>query len=605
MRINTLITIILLLGVMPAVQARDVTLDRILAEHRITVVTTEKPESISGDLLNFGIRRPTMMTITELMVQARNFKDEDSVLFIMDRKKARRLIAEEEKYLPCSNSSIVSNEVILFAAKAQGRNGWEIQISAPNEKWLKWELDRLSKSNLSKIALQARGTILERFKVKQLNIVSNEGRQTIENWINAQSQPGQDAIDWELCTPDDWDGSDKNNNLLFVLNSETLSSKAQNNLPSTLPKPVSEWLASADHDSEICAAELSVSGDNNESHTVSAIIAPSSRLMINALGKYNKLESIPSSIDRIKLTDLRKYGRMIVIARFADRSQQSDPKLLDDIAGSLTNAISPGTGFTCINRQDLKELALETYLNQLPEKSSSDIHSKFGDATAVAIVDLSTISTETTYRASNPQCLTAPFPEFSDSKPSEPQKPNPEDKPLFAGHTYDKVNGSRANDPHYIKDLEDYYHDKLPKYQKELHRWEQNKSEYEDRRRYHDMEWETAISRTEKVGVTGDLRIYDLSSGDVDKVGKVVFTCPITGSEQKNSDFRKDRSVVRGEDSRPSAVSVPDAVSDISDRGLITSAMRHACFDAAARLLATSLLPIDQVPTSIATAKEQ
>lgn len=605
MRYFTLIVIISLTVASMAVLARDVTMDRILSDQRITVITTEKPEFVSGYLLSLGIRRPTMMTITELMIQARNFKDGDSVLFVIDRKKARRMIAEEEKYLPCSNVAIAPNEVILFAAKAQDRNGWEMQISAPNEKWLKWELDRLGKSNLSKLTLQARGTILERFKVKQLYIISNEGRHAIDNWIKAQSQPGQDAIDWELCSPEDWDGSDSTNDILFMLNSETLSSKTRKNLETALPKAVSEWLSSPDHNSEFCAACQSVSADGGESHTVSAIVAPSSRQMGNALGKYNKLEKIPSSLERNKLTDLRNYGRIIVIARFADRSRLADPKTLDDLAGSLTNAISSGTGFTCINRQDLKELTLETYLNQLPDKSSSDIQSKFGDATAVAVVDLSTVTCGTTYMASNPQCLTSPLPEFSESKPGEPHKPNPNDKPLFSGHTYDIVNGSRANDPHYIKDLEEYHSEKMPRYHRELRDWEQKKREYEERRKYHDMEWETAINQSQKVSITGDLRIYDLSSGDVDKVGKVVFTCPLKGSEQNNSEYRKDRCVVRGEDSRPSASSVPDSINDISDRGLVTSAIRQACEEAASRLLVTSLLPVDRVQSSASITKEQ
>ena len=326
----------------------------------------------------------------------------DSLLFLMDRNKSRRPIEQEERLLPCRTSAIDPDEVILYAAKAQGRNAWEILVSAPNEKWLKWELDRLSKSNLSGIKLEARGTILERFRVKRLTVVSTEGRQEVSDWMAKQNEPGQDAIDWDFYPVDGWDGlADGGSDLLFILNNRSLTDSAKKSIFPYLPKATQSWMDDGSAGETSAARQVSTD-DQGASRCVSAVVSPSSRQIGSMLKKYPKVEAIPESLERTKLTDLRDYSRMIVVARFADRKQDAGSKVLDDLAGNLTSAMSAQTGFACVNRQDLKELALETYLNALPDKTS-DTESKLGDATAVAVVDLASINTETTYAAGRPE----------------------------------------------------------------------------------------------------------------------------------------------------------------------------------------------------------
>lgn len=582
-------------------QAREVSLDRILGEHRITVVTTEKPESIYRNLLDMGVRNPVTTTTTELMINKRNLKDKDSLLFIMDRKKARRMIDLEENLLPCRTAAIDPNEVILFAAKALGRNGWDILISAPNEKWLKWELERLSKSNLSMLALQERGTILERFRVKRLCVISNEEKQVAADWVAPQNQPGRDAIDWDFYPIDQWNGAaDGGTDLMFIINSETLTAKEKKSMLVYLPTTTQEWLADSASKQENSAGKQTTTSAENATSNVFAVAAPSARHLRLALSKYAALEYIPEALERTTLTDLRGYGKMVVIARSALRNNDSENKILDDLAGSLTSVMSSRTGFKCISRQDLKELALETYLNNLPnENSSADLRGKLENATAVAVIDLADVNAQTSYTANAPQCKTAVLPAFSESKPSPPHEPNPDDKPLFCAHTYDEVNGSRANDPHYIRDHNEYHNEKLPNYHRELRRWEERSQDYERTRRDHDMEWIVSITKTQQAKVTGNLRIYDLSSGEVEQVGKVVFSCPVTGSGAKDSLDQEDRVVVRGEENRPQSLIPPDSTNSVSDQVVINDAMREACTAAVNELMKNALLPIDIVSNAV------
>jgi len=583
--------VIILAGFSTA-EGKEVTLDRILAEHRITVVTNEQPDSISRYLLTLGVRNSQNLTLTELMINSRKFGDEDSLLFLMDRGKSRRPIEQEERLLPCRTSAIDPDEVVLYAAKAQGRNAWEILVSAPNEKWLKWELDRLSKSNLSGIKLEARGTILERFRVKRLTVVSTEGRQEVSDWIARQNEPGRDAIDWDFYPVDGWDGlADGGSDLLFILNNRSLTDSAKKSILPYLPKATQSWMDDGSAEETSAAREVSTD-DQGESRCVSAVVSPSSRQIGSMLKKYPKVEAIPESLERTKLTDLRDYSRVIVVARFADRKQDAGSKVLDDLAGNLTSAMSAQTGFACVNRQDLKELALETYLNALPDKTS-DTESKLGDATAVTVVDLASINTETTYAAADPRCITATLPAFDEEKPSPPREPRPDDKPLFCAHTYDEVDGSRANDPKYKRDHREWEYEKMPRYRKDLDRWEQDKRDYEDRRQDHEMEWVTSINCVQRARVTGSLRIYDLRSGEVEQAGKVVFSCPITGSTESQTLYEEDRTVVRGEDNRPRTPDVPRSTGDVKDQTVITDSIRAACDDAVEKLMETTLLPVD------------
>lgn len=593
MRLLTGITAVVAIVLSVSVQAKDVSMDRILAEHRITVVTTEKPETVSRYMLDMGIRNPVTTTLTELMIAKRELKDGDSLLFAIDRNKARHLITQEEQLLPCRTSAIDPNEVILFAAKAQGRNGWDILISAPNEKWLRWELDRLTKSNLSQLSLVARGMIIERFRVKRLCIVSNDTRQMAADWIKAQTQPGKDAIDWEFYSADKWDGaSDSGSDVLFILNRETLAEKTKDSLSPYLPKGAREWLADNSGAQDYIVDKQIITSDEGASHSATAVAAPGSRHLRTTLRQYSKLESIPESLVRNKLTDMRGYGRMVVVARLADRKAEADDKTLDTLAGNLTNALSAQTGFQCVNRQDLKELSIETYLNHIPD--AKDAPGK-GHVTAVAVLDLSSISAETTYAANEPRCTTSVLPEYDEPKPREPREPHPDDKPLFCAHTYDVVNGSRANDPHYIRDHNEWEHEKMPRYRRDLSRWERDKRDYEDSRRDHEMEWIVSVSEAQRVKITGNLRVYDLSSGDVQQVGKVVFSCSTHGNAGRDGVYSEDRVVVRGEDNRPRSPLVPESIHSVSDDAVISDALKDACDAAVSELVANTLLPIDVV----------
>ena len=185
------------------------------------------------------------------------------------------------------------------------------------------------------------------------------------------------------------------------------------------------------------------------------------------------------------------------------------------------------------------------------------------------------------------------LPPFDEEKPGRPHEPDPEDKPLFCAHTYDKIDGSRANDPKFKRDHRQWEYEKMPRYRRELERWEQDKRDYEDRRRFHDMEWVTSINCVQRARITGNLRIYDLRSGEVEQAGRVVFSCPIAGNTESLSLYKEDRTVARGEDSRPRTPEAPRPTVDVTDQTVITDAIRAACDEAIEKLLASSLLPID------------
>jgi hypothetical protein len=459
MRCSYLIISMLIFGTaVSGAQASRVTISRILREHRISVVTTEKPESIGKYIFRLGVRSEAYMATTNLLIEKGRFKDKDSLLFVIDREKARRLIDEEKKLLPCPPAVVDPAEVLLYAAKASGRNGWDIIISAPNQKWLERELDRLCKSGLASMCLEERGSILDRYQVKRLCVISNEGKQLADDWISRQLKPGCDTIDWQFFALGSvMDGIDPDIDRLYIINKAALDEQSEPAL-SGLPLTMRSWIKSDESDDAWGVEKQSITADSGGVRTVSAVTAPCVRHLKKTLASHTSIDSIPESLSTGKLADLSKYREMIVIARAGDRSDKVPSAAIDDIAGKMTSALAGSVGFECVGRQDLKELVYVALLHQkdgsLDSNDMIKIRKAADGARALAVVDVAAYTTQTDYSANDPRCCTPALAPFNESEPSRPREPDPNERKfgIFGGHKYDEVDGSRANDPDYIRD---------------------------------------------------------------------------------------------------------------------------------------------------------
>lgn len=608
MRCRYFIISALILGMaISSAQAAKVTISRILREHRISVVTTEKPESINKYIFRLGVRNETYMATTNLLIEKGRLKDKDSLLFVIDREKARRLIDEEKKLLPCPPAAVDSAEVMLYASKASGRNGWDIIISAPNEKWLDWELDRLCKSSLDSMRLEERGSILDRYQVKRLCVISNEGKQLADDWVSRQLKPGCDTIDWQFFPLDSvLDSIDPDIDKLYIINKAALNEKSKSAL-SGLPLTMRSWIESDESDDEWGVEKQSITTDSGGVRTVSAIAAPCARHLKKALAGHTSVNSIPESLSTGKLTDLSKYREMIVIARAGDRGDKVPTAAIDDIAGKMTSALAGRTGFECIGRQDLKELVYVALLHQkdgsLDSNDMIKIRKAANGARALAVVDVAAYTTQTDYNANDPKCCTSLLAPFSESEPSRPSEPDPNERKfgIFGGHKYDEVDGSRSNDPDYIHDHRQWEKD-MRDYHRDHERWERRKKDYEDSRFYHQMDWEVSINSTQTVRVSGNLRIYDIGQLDSDSAGKVIFSCSLSGTGSRSSLYWSDHVSVQGEQNRPSTPSVPQSTTCILDQTVASDAFSSACSGAVYYLTDRAILPADFADTNQMTA---
>ncbi|MEN6357328.1 MAG: hypothetical protein ABFD83_09615 [Armatimonadota bacterium] len=593
-----IISIMVLVSALPGAYASKVTVSRILREHRISVVTTEKSESISKYVFRLGVRNETYMATTNLLIEKSRLKDKDSLLFVVDREKARRLIDEEKKLLPCPPAAVDSAEVLLYAAKASGRNGWDIIVSAPNEKWLDWELDRLCKSDLDSMRLEERGSILDRFQVKRLCVISNAGKQLAEDWISRQLRPGCDTIDWQFVSLGSGTESiDPDMDLLYIINKAALGENGKPVLPD-LPAAMRSWLDSDESSDECGAEKQSIVKETGSTRTVSAVIAPCARQLKSFLAEYPSVDSMPQALSTTNLTDLGKYRQMIVIARAGDRGDKIPTAAIDDLAGKMTSALAAQTGFECVGRQDLKELVYMALLHQKEGNLDSNdivkIRKAADGARALAVVDVAAYTTQTDYSANSPRCCTSPLASFSESEPSRPHEPDPNERKLgiFGAHKYDEVDGSRSNDPDFIRDHRRWEED-MHDYRRDHERWERRKRDYEDARLYHQMDWEVSINSTQTVRVSGNLRIYDIGELESDCAGKVIFSCPLGGVGSRSGVYWSDHVKVQGEQNQPSLPSAPQSTTYILDQTVASEAFGNACADAVGDLLARAILPMD------------
>ncbi len=583
---------LMMLTIGAALAKGQVTLDRILLEHTMHAVSTEKTSAISKYIFDLRMRDPSVITITDLLIKASHLQDEEGIFFIIDRSKIRNLSPEEEALLPCPTSAIDANQVILYSRKATGRNAWEILVSAPNQKWLQWELNRLCTSGLRDVRLDERGSILDRYLVKRLIVVSTEDRQTADAWIKGQTRPGGNAIDWDFVRVDAWK-PDQNAGVdtVFLLDRQKMADKYPDVVKS-LPRDLQSWISGGVSKAGVAAVKETVQGD--QSFAIEAIVAACPRHLAAALAKYSSLDRIPGSLDEQRLHDLSSYEQMAVIVRSGDRSDGGS--VLNDLGGKLNSALSrTDLGFVGVSRQDLKELIFQSIDkgDKIDSNELLQIRQKIGKACAFAVADLTAVDAKTTYVANSPNCESSPYPAFSSPEPSEPCEPNPDETILFKGKRYRLVNGSRKNDPHYINDLDNYKQNLLPEYRRAHRQWEHDRNDYESRRRYHDMEWSRSVDAVQSVKVSGNLRIYDAGSLGTDTAGQLIFSCSLNGNAERTATYKSDRVSVQGEDSRPDSMEAPEARSSVDDAGIVSDAIASACDSVVAEIKRTAVLPCD------------
>lgn len=600
-------------GLLAPARAAVVNLDRILREHMVYIATTESASDLNKYWLSWRPERVSVMSLTELFLNKNRLQDGGFVIFMVDRSKALRLIPEQEDMLPCPTSGVDANEVLVYASKignkrCPSRMGkWDILISAPNDKWLHRELERISTSGMLRTPLDERGTVLGRYSVKRLTIVSTEGRQLAEDWVRRQSVPGRDAIDWQFIPADNWKpDSDPGVDLLFLLNREAMSENAAKAVEA-LPEQIRSWHASGGSIGGYAAEKHTGRSESGGSRTVAAVVAPCARQLRTVLDKHSSLNHIPEALAAHAYTDLSGYDRIVVVARPGDRATADPAGLLDDFAGKITSAMSSGSfGFECESRQDLKELIYESLQrggDSIDPEDVGKIRTRLGGAYALAVADLAAVDVRTGYVANDPRCASSPYPPFPKSRPSEPDRPDPRERKygIFGPRVYK----DGESDPRYQERLKYWRDVLLPRYEREIREWQREREEYEYRRIYHDMEWVRSVDAVQSAKVTGNLRIYDLSSFNEDgsNTGRVVFSCPISGSSERRGEFRSERVVVRGESNRPGPAQVPPSEQTVADRTVISEAFQRACDGAAARVLGAAIVPRDRTANSLIARK--
>ncbi len=596
---------------LPALGA-SVSVDRILKQQEIHVVSTEKIETITRFLFEMKITPVSVLTLAEYAdaIQPKSKhaikkKKSQSILFVINRANMKSITPEIEAALPCPTSIIKSNEVILYSRKSKSRNNsWEIMISAPNEKWFNWELNRFQSSSLPRLELDESGKILDRFVINRISYISTEGQDATDAWMKQQIKPGQDNYDYDYFPIDQPSNiGEVDRSIITILDRQKITPEKIRSLEKYMPKGFIECCLSPDNTCNIIAGRQPLGDKTDDAEDQAAdhlyaIAAPSVRLLNRALASYSSLKSIPATIRISKIRDLSRFGRLALVVK-SNLASGSSPATINDLAGKLTTALSvTDTGFQCVTRQDLKELIPAATMTGDSTGISADqlakLRNKVKGTLAIAVIELSGVDTNTTYIANQPQCTTQPTPAFNKQKPNEPKQPSPDDsKGLFQGPKYGLYNGNRANDPQYIKDLEQYRSNTFPKYQREMEQYQREKQEHERLIENREMEWVVSISSKQSANVSGNLRIYDISNLTTDTVGQVVFSCPLTASAERITVEKSNRVVVRGETNRPDSMRCPDPIDSISDRSIISSAFQSCGSKAVRELMDTSLLPCD------------
>ena len=141
--------------------------------------------------------------------------------------------------------------------------------------------------------------------------------------------------------------------------------------------------------------------------------------------------------------------------------------------------------------------------------------------------------------------VTRPYPPFRDIEPSEPSRPDPNERLLFGGRKYPQG----KNDPKYQADLDYYYRIERPRYEREYREWERAKRRWQQDRDNYRVNYDYNIFVNPQVEFNGFLNLLDtvatrqyIWSSDILTVqhgdARMVQTIPV---------------VAYGEDSEPAA----------------------------------------------------
>ncbi|MCX8052941.1 MAG: hypothetical protein N3B12_03965 [Armatimonadetes bacterium] len=601
-----------------AATKKPVNVWRILKEHRPTVVTTEQPEKLERIWMKWSIPPLRVMPISEFATKKDSKDDlpkDGDVLFVIDRSKRDLAGPMVEQLLPLPTSAIGADEVVSYVSKTARKrspkftNGWEILVSSPNEKWLYDEMEHAPEVFNVEVEEEV-PTKLHWFRVRPLLIVSTEGKPDwLLNWVNGNNKRVGlgDVLEPEIieCVSFDTERAGIINTL-FVLNRNKLGPQGSNLLAS-LPEHSRRWYNSESSLRGWALERQVTKREDGSERNVIAIIAPCSRHLELILSKNPKVWEIPETFQNSELRDLSTYDELIIVPRTSSGPSSKESQSLGDFCSKLATALANGTGFRCSTRIDLKDLiytAVEAEAaGRIPPKELATIRGQAPRATALVVAELATLEERTSYLDNDPVRLTELLPPFSEPKPSEPQKPDPEEFIPFAGKKYRIINGSRTNDPRYQEDLRKYEREKA-EYPEKLRSWERKKEDYDHQRRTRDVEWEVSIDRIEEARLTGNLRIYDIRSADIASGGELVYSASIFGEARQKATWKKERVKVVGENSRPSPLQKPDPREEVSAT-LRSIAYENAATKVLQNLVANAVLPIcTQESLAVKASKE-
>ncbi len=578
--------------------AARVNMMRILREHRVTVVSTEPAAKLAKHFLDWGVNVEKVLTFAQLLAEKDRLPGDGDVLFIIDRTKERGISTLERQLLPLPAGAIEPNSVLTFVSKTGYRrgqrykNGWDILISAPDEKWLQKTL-KIVPTILGREVDERAPVKLYDFAISRLLIVSNAGRDLAQNWADAQFNPNRAAVDWEFVPLDLWQGdSYEERDILFILSTARMIAPPPE-LLDEMPKDVKMWLAGSTSKTEAVACRESAPTDSGTRSTRYAIVAPSERHLQQSLKQYPSTEAIPDTLARRKFADLRGYNLLAIAVRTADRSPTNGLEL-NEFAAKLTSELTARvTGFTCSTQQDLLETGYAEALaaqSAIDSVQAEEIHART-NAQALVVLDLSAVTKETSFHSNEPVRMTSLLPPFSEPEPRRPSPPDPEASVLFRGKKYRLVEGDRRNDPRYKADYS-AYEEALRDFPNKLYRWERARDSYESQRNIRMIDWEVSLDAVQRTQVAGNLRVYDMRPGS-STIGKLEYAQAVSGGSSRHTNYKTERVTVRGEMNRPPGIFVPAMTPQIADFSLVSEAFQDACARAAESIIESSILPAD------------
>ncbi|HEX2949003.1 MAG TPA: hypothetical protein VHV83_05475, partial [Armatimonadota bacterium] len=481
-------------------------------------------------------------------------RDDNETIVIIDRSK----LSEEDKtalglLIPVVFSQVVrpteQNQVLLWLQNNCGKEGREYQalIDLPDKRWLKTATNELRSLPVDYITDGSKRTAALQHEVSKTVILCND--EPIEKKL-VDALPYSDTTVCNLDSFDTYRDDTEATRKIIALNwnseSECPGEVGVQIFPTELAKLCKDHakdrvgLTGWQRYCRLAQAKRYKDG-KTETWVIGAPTSAFLGKLVDTVIK-DKFKRLSYQLPIVDLSFVKSLSvGVYVVSADPDRQRLVLQQQLEDVATETLNAkvaqdVSSPKVKSMVTTQNWGDILKQTLGNNQdtddPFTGSESVRrvNQASNSDAILLLWVKDINPSMSYSLSDPIRLTERFPAFAKKEPSAPDKPDPDDKKLFSGHTYPgNSRDERQRSDKYQRDLSNYYEAKH-KYDDDHEDWENARREWVRSRDRYRVNYNFDIQSNLDVKTVAFVKVIDLVADQ-----RMIWSTEVDAGDNKNT----------------------------------------------------------------------